>query len=222
MAETTHGSLAHSAAAHLEKSADPVQSLSGSPREIRRQGEVLVEWAHGTGAVLPHDYFDGLVKQTMQSSEHDVFYRETDLRVLKRTHPGSYGFAVASNGKHRSATPLLYFERISLMNAAFAADMRFEGVFLDGSSSYPDGRPKPSIVISQKWVEAKDELNPHPSEEEIKAFMESLGYSPLPDCLTKWKRGKVIVSDAREHNFIKSSTGLIPIDLLINKLVDCD
>ncbi len=71
-------------------------------------------------------------------------------------------------------------------------------------------------------IEAQDEHNPHPSEEEIKGFMESLGYTPLQDCVTKWKKDRVIVSDAREHNFIKSATGLIPIDLLINKLVDCD
>ncbi len=222
MAETTYGSLALAAAAHLAKSADTVQSLSGSPTEIRRQGEVLVEWAQLYRAVLPENYLVGLEKNQMQSSEHEVFYRTSDLRVIKRTHPGAYGFAVSSNGKHRAATPLLYLERLLLMNAAFDADMRLEGVLVDGVNTYDDGSPKPSIVISQNWIQAQDEQAPHPSEAEIKEFMESLGFSRLPDCITKWKKDRLIVSDAREHNFIKSVAGLIPIDLMINNLVDCD
>ncbi len=158
----------------------------------------------------------------MQSTEHDVFYRKSDRRVVKRTHPGAYGFAVSSNGKHRTATPLLYLERLLLLNAAFAAELRLEGVLLDELNTYDDGSPKPSIVISQKWIEAQDEQDPHPSEEEIKEFMESLGFSRLPDCISKWKKDRLIVSDAREHNFIKSEMGIIPIDLMINNLVDCD
>ncbi len=158
----------------------------------------------------------------MQSSEHDVYYRTSDRRVVKRTHPGAYGFAVASNGKHRPATPLLYLERLLLMNSAFAADMCMEGVWIDSLKTYNDGRPKPSIVISQKWIEAQDEQAPHPSDEEIKEFMESLGFSRLPDCISKWKMKRLVVSDTRAHNFIKSATGLIPIDLMINNLVDCD
>lgn len=222
MAETTHESLAKDASAFLAKSSSTAQSLSGSPKEIRRQSDALVEWARLSSVLLEEDYIAGLEKFQARSAEHEVFYRPSDHRAVKRTHPGSYGFAVASNGKHRAATPMLYLERLLMTNFVFDTDLRLEGVLLDKLAAYDDGFNKPSIVISQEWIDAQDEYSPYPSEQEIRDFMEGLGFCLLPDCLTKWKKDRVIVSDTREHNFIKSAVGLIPIDLMINELVNCD
>jgi hypothetical protein len=222
MAERTHESLAHNAAAYLAKSSITAQSLSGSPPEIRRQGLALVEWAKLSSVLLTEEYIADLDRYEARSSEHEVFYRARDNRAVKRTHPGSYGFAVASNGKHRNATPILYLERLLLMNFVFDTDLRLEGVLLDQLNLYNDGVQKPSIVVSQQWIDAQDENAPYATEQEIKNFMEGLGFSLLPDCHTKWKKDRFIVSDTREHNFIKSVRGLVPIDLLINKLIDSD
>ena len=175
-------------------------------------------WAQERCVLLAEDYFVGLEKYEKETTEHEVFYRRSDERAVKRTRPGRYGLAVGSQGKHRAATPSLYFERLQLMNQVFSTDVGLEGIYILRDS------PEPSIVTSQNWIQARDEKAPYPSEQEISAFMNSLGFVLLENAITKWRResDQIIVSDAREHNFINSVHGVFPVDLLINRLIICD
>jgi hypothetical protein len=93
-----------------------VESLSGSPQEIRRQSDCLVEWAQEQDVVLPSTHTDGLEKREASTSEHEVFLRVSDNRVIKCTFPGTFGYAHGPNNKQRRATPLYYLRRLELMN----------------------------------------------------------------------------------------------------------
>jgi hypothetical protein len=219
MATTTHGSLAEDAAAHLGKNANTVESVSGSPKEIRRQADCLVEWARERSVLLTDAYTAGLKKREETTSEHEVFIRDSDKRAVKCTYPGCFGYANGPNGRTRSATPLFYLHRLELMNQVFGDDSRLEGVAF-GKPHFGDEEGKrPYIVISQAWVDAADENFPHPSEEEIEGFMVSLGFKRLEDSCYRWHRefDGIFVSDTKVDNFIKSHKGVVPIDLLISK-----
>ncbi len=75
-----------------------------------------------------------------------------------------------------------------------------------------------SLVFSQPWIEAADASNPYPSEEEISSLMKSLGFSELPSSFYGWKHEDgTIVLDAKPDNFIRSESGIIPIDLQITR-----
>jgi len=105
----------------------------------------------------------------------------------------------------------------NLLNRIFGSDLRLEGVLLGKPDT--NDHCMPSIVVSQMWVLAKNEKDPHPSEEEVSYFMKRMEFAPLEYTTTKWYSAveHVIVSDARIYNFITSEAGVIPIDLLINK-----
>jgi hypothetical protein len=62
-------------------------------------------------------------------------------------------------------------------------------------------------------------LTPHPSEEEIKEFMELLGFAEVKGSYFGWfkQQGKIQVIDARPDNFIKTENGVIPVDLVISE-----
>lgn len=221
MAIRAQESLAANAAAQLAKNEDTVASLSGSPSEIKRQAGFLVEWAEKQGVLLPDDHAAGLEKIEVPSTEHDVFNRVSDRRVVKCTHPGSFGYINDQlNGRARRATPLAYLRRLELMNEVFGDDLIFEGVALGAiKHGCTDGR-MPYIVISQSWIDAIDENSPEPPEKEIADFMESLGFNRVKDSCLQWyrKTDGIIVSDAKPLNFIKSHHGVIPIDLQISRI----
>jgi hypothetical protein len=218
MANTTHANLAEEAAAFIAESESANESLGGSGEEIRRQSDRLVYWANQKGAILQDDYTAGLERLEYDSSEHVVFYREADNRAVKRTFPGFFGYAHGLNGKLRPATPLFYLQRWLLMNHEFPTDIRLEGVGI-GSPRFTGVREKePYMVISQHWIEAIDENNPYPSEEQIAERMSFLGFRQSEDSYKRWFRDsdRILISDAKENNFIFSHDGPIPIDLLIS------
>src|SRR5215472_2402824 len=147
LASSAHGNLTSDAIAFLGRSANPTESLSSSPREIRRQADELVDWATEKGLVLSDNHFVGLQKQELPTTEHEVFYRAADHRAVKRTYPGAYGFAHGPKGKRRRATPLYYLERLELMNRVFGSDFRVEGIGLGKPQSSTDEEKRPYIVI---------------------------------------------------------------------------
>jgi hypothetical protein len=219
MAITTHEGLAAEATAYLGKSASANEGLSGSQKEIRRQADYLVEWALSRGVLLTVAYIADLKRHPGETSEHVVFYRETDNRAVKSTYPGSFGFAIGPNGKTRSATPLYYLRRLELMNREFDADLRLEGIVLGRPRFGIEDGDRPSIVVSQGWIEAIDANSPHPSEQEISDYMAKLGFARLEYSTTKWRRESdgIMVFDTKVDNFINSPAGPVPIDLLVGE-----
>ncbi len=75
------------------------------------------------------------------------------------------------------------------------------------------------MVISQPWYEAPSWDNPHPTEEEIDAFMESLGFAKTAFVQYGWEKPieGLLVVDARPDNFMNTKNGIVPIDLVINQ-----
>ena len=137
---------------------------------------------------------------------------------MKRTYPGRFGSAHGPKGRMRPATPLFYLHRLDLTRELFDVDMRLEGVGVYQQSS--NAEKKPYMVISQEWVDAANESQPSPSEAEIAEFMTSLGFTLLEDSVFRWRRTRlgesaVLVSDSKPDNFIKTRTGVVPIDLIV-------
>jgi hypothetical protein len=105
------------------------------------------------------------------------------------------------------------------MNREFDSDLRFEGVILTKSLLLFATGEHPCIVISQPWHRPADPNHPHPSQDEIKEFMKSLGFAEVQGSYFGWckNQGKIRVVDARSDNFIKTEIGVIPIDLVIGE-----
>ncbi len=219
MVSTTHGNLAEDAAAHLAKSASATESLSGDPKEIDRQATCLVEWARKRNVILTDAHTADLERHQSTTAEHETFYRASDNRAVKRTYPGTFGVTNDPKGKQHHATPLFYLRRLGLMNYVFRSDLRLEGIAFGKSPFIGEQGERPCAVISQPWIDAVDENNPHPSKAEIATFMESLSFSSLEGSYFGWRRKKegITIIDARPDNFIKSTEGVVPIDLVISQ-----
>jgi hypothetical protein len=219
MAKKTHGDLAADAAAYLAGSADPTSCFGGDTKEIDRQAVCLIKWARSKNAILGDDYTSSLERHSGVSAEHEVFFRESDDRVVKRTYPGTFGISDDPKGKQHHATPMFYLRRLELMNQIFGADLRVEGVSFGTSLLISAKGEQPSLVVSQPWIRAANPKQPHPTPTEIREFMESLGFTELMDAYYGWHRksDNLTVLDARPDNFVLSAVGVIPIDLVISQ-----
>ena len=219
MARKAHGDLAADAAAYLTRSADPVKGFGGDTQEIDRQAACLVEWARAKKVVLTDAYTSGLERHLGVSAEHEVFFREADNRVVKRTYSGTFGITDDPKGKQRHATPMFYLRRLALMNQVLGSDLRLEGIYLGKSLLLGQQGEQPSMVISQPWIRAATPLQPHPIETEIREFMEALGFTQLKNAYYGWYResDRISIVDARPDNFILSAVGVVPIDVVISQ-----
>ncbi len=219
MARPAHGSLTADAAAHLARSGYTVEGFGGGTPEIDRQAGCLIEWARLRGVLLTEAHFTRLKKHESATAEHEVFFRDSDNRVVKRTYPGTFGVTPEAKGRQQHATPLFYLHRLDLMNRVFHSDLRMEGITLGTSLLIGAQGIHASVVISQPWIRAADPRRPHPSLREIGDFMKSLGFVPLVASYHGWYRGtdETTVLDARPDNFIKSPVGVVPIDLVVSQ-----
>jgi hypothetical protein len=105
------------------------------------------------------------------------------------------------------------------MNQVLGAGLRLEGISFGKSLLLGQQGEQPSIVISQPWIRAANPQQPHPTVTEIKEFMESLDFTELKGAYYGWHRenDKVTMLDARPDNFIMSSVGVVPIDVVISQ-----
>lgn len=224
LGEKTDGRSAFATPSELEQGAPSDAGERGSPAEIDRQSVRLVEAAQRGKAILDDSHFSGLEKHPGTTAEHETFFRESDNRAVKRTYPGTFG--VRMDGKMRGSTPADYLRRVELFNEVFGADVRVEGLWFGKSQLIGQlGESRPSVVVSQPWVDAADPDKPHPSYEQIATYMQRLGFEPADNGPRKgpvmsWvrKADGVRVDDARDDNFILGSEGaVIPIDLLVSR-----
>ena len=171
--------------------------------------------------VLEDSYTEGLERYERVTTEHVVYFRSSDSRVVKCTKPGKFGLGHGPKGfygRHPDATPLFYLQRISLMNQEFPTDFRLEGVALNQSQIGNRKIFKPYLITSQRYIERTNKDHPHPSEEEVGHLMTTLGFKLIEDSHYNWFRESdgIIVTDARQRNFIISHEGIVPIDLIIS------
>ena len=99
-------------------------------RKLIEQAGCLIEWARLRGVLLTEAHFTRLKKHESATAEHEVFFRDSDNRVVKRTYPGTFGVTPEAKGRQQHATPLFYLHRLDLMNRVFHSDLRMEGITL--------------------------------------------------------------------------------------------
>jgi hypothetical protein len=168
--------------------------------------------------------FEAMPLVSDETGEHEVRFRETDRRVVKKTWPGTFGMQPEwspQGWKPGSATPLEYLRRFMLHNSLFEDDVRLEGVIVSDKPSMLIGAVGGgcSIVISQRWLVAADSQNPHPTLDEIAAYMTERGFKALPNSFFGWFREAdgVLLLDAKADNFVKTPDGILPFDLVLTR-----
>ncbi|HEX5791279.1 MAG TPA: hypothetical protein VFY13_08990, partial [Luteolibacter sp.] len=142
----------------------------------------------------------------------------------KRTWPGTCGFIPRMLGGRwisSPATPREYLFRQALQNEVFGDSIRLEAFMLCLGPSMlighaPEGL---SLVISQPWLDAADEHQPHPTEEQIAEHLLQRGFEPLLNTFFGWSNTDYgyVVLDAKPDNFIATAQGIFPIDLLMTE-----
>ncbi|HBJ83288.1 MAG TPA: hypothetical protein DDZ88_05330 [Verrucomicrobiales bacterium] len=192
----------------------------GSLAEVQVQR--LIAWAQNSQRLIAEPEFERLPLVSDETGEHEVRFHEPDRRVWKKTWPGTFGMMPEwspEGWKPAYATPLEYLERFILHNALFQDDVRLEGVVITAQppalvGAVPGGC---SMVISQRWLIAADDQNPHPIVSQISAYMQERGFKPLPDSFFGWFREDdgVIVLDAKPDNFVLTPDGILPFDLVL-------
>ncbi len=178
------------------------------------------EWARTKGCLIDDRELDSLLLISNSTSEHEVWYRALDRRVVKRTWPGFFGQVPVWKGgrlDRAPAIPAQYLERQLLQNAVFDGEVVLEGVNVSAKPSMIIGEPagQPSFVISQPFIETPEENFPTPTEEQIRMFLTEHGFESVVGSYFGWQRAEdgVAILDARRDNFILSAEGVIPIDL---------
>jgi len=193
-----------------------------NPRDERGAEEALRVWGRESGHALADSFFSELELVSNTTSEAEVFYNPADNRAWKRTWPGAFGFVPREHSPFDwKASPASVSElliRLGLQNEIFLDDIQIEGTFESYGPLMIIGQKTNgvSLVFSQPWIEAENPDAPYPSEEEIRTLMKALGFSAIPAAFYGWKHDDgTIVLDAKPDNFIKSKSGIIPIDLQI-------
>lgn len=173
-------------------------------------------WANEHGKLILDHYFHELGVISDSTSEHKVYFRQSDRRAVKKTWAGVYGqVPVPKDGKleRTNASPVEYLLRMSLQIDVFGSDLRLEGVYISEEPSMIIGQPsrQPSFVISQSWLDKEGIA----TNEGISAYLTEEGFREVPGSYFGWYRPAdgVVIVDAKPDNFIKTAAGLVPIDL---------
>ena len=201
------------AASAIEQRVGKAPGASRSAQD-EREKQALVQYTQELGKIHPSCFLDGLPKTNEPSTEHDVFFRRSDQRVVKVTKLGLYGFIVVGlDGERIHATPVEYFQRMALYTRVFDDDVRFEGVILVGKKKYP------CIVTSQPFVVARSMMLPYPMDEDIAEYMQRLRFTKNVRAEVAWKRESdgVECFDCKPANYIMTKKGAVPIDIIIRQ-----
>jgi len=135
-------------------------------------------------------------------SEHEVW--SDGEWVIKATLPGAFG---RRWGSRRFALFSEYLERLTLTRAVFALNWEFMGLALEMN--------RIRILTRQPFFKGVA-----PTKEEITTFMEAFGFIQKQHRFGDFwlMSGKdILVYDAEPGNFVKTSAGLVPIDLIMQK-----
>jgi hypothetical protein len=209
--------LGERAALALEQSAGAGQGIGAV-----EEAACLRRWSQIEGVLIAEPDWLSLDLITNATAEHEVRYRLKDHRAVKRTWPDTYGMVpefLLGAWRPQPATPRQYLLRQALQNELFDDSIRLEGTMEGLGPSMIIGQPAGglSLVISQAWLNARDPSDPHPSESEIAGLLEERGFSRLAGSFFGWEDSDagLIILDAKADNFISTTHGILPIDLLL-------
>ncbi len=212
--------LGEQAARALEQGSGPGEGLGAMEEE-----SILQRWAEESGCLIPLSDLAPHRVVSNQTSEHEVRYRESDHRAVKRTWPGMFGFVPtkgAAGWMPSPAKPSEYLLRQALQNELFGDEIRLEGAILDQGQSMIMGRASAglSLVISQPWLDAADPSEPHPTDHQVRNYLQARGFEPLFGSFFGWHVSElgIVVLDAKNDNFVATELGIFPIDLQIAQI----
>jgi hypothetical protein len=155
---------------------------------------------HGDKVVVMH------LPQIAEGSEHRVYLHAGSARVFKATRPGLFGESYfIQNEKifQKNCRPLEYLARLRLWKHLFGSAPKAHGVTSAGQ-----------IVSSHEFITG--EL---PSQDEVDPFLIRAGFSPIRQKYWLWQKVyprhhlRVELGDARDENFVKTPSGIVPIDV---------
>jgi len=207
------------AAAFLRRSEGADRRGAEGAQRSRSGLQLIEEWARAKGCLIDEREFGSLTLLSNSTSEHEVWYRESDGCAVKRTWPGFFGqVPVWKKGTvdRSPAEPSQYLERQRLQNEIFDGCTVLEGVCVSSKPSMIIGESsgQPAFVISQPFIRAANRESATPTEPQIADFMLAHGFESVPGSYFGWQRVSdgVVILDARRDNFILSAEGVIPID----------
>lgn len=210
-----------------EQAARALEQGIGAGKGFRAMEEesILQRWAEESGCLIPEDVWSGYRLISNQTSEHEVRYRIGDHRAVKRTWPGMFGFVPGKSGgawMPQPATAGEYLLRQALQNEIFGDSIELEGAMFSKAPSMLIGQPSGglSLIVSQPWLDAADENEPHPTDEQVADHMMERGFRPLIVSFYGWQCEELglVVLDAKTDNFIATELGILPIDLQITEI----
>ena len=174
------------------------------------QREALIRWAIDKG-VRPESFPLNALEPIRPGAEHSVYYDRVAAKVVKITHPGSFGWSTADEGL--KATPLEYLDRLAWQNRLFSDKIRIVAVVGD--------KRVIKVVTSQPYIFELDEA-PDITLDEIDQFFESRHFKKVslnPDAPWFFNSDlEIAVGDGHPGNFIRNVSGeIVPIDLVIGK-----
>lgn len=170
---------------------------------IARERAWLVDWVE----CCPHTVEkEEVLSKLDEGSEHIVYLGADGEHVLKLTKAGVYGdyyFLQEGRVHQRCCTPGDYLLRLEMVEMTF------------GFAAQPIGvTPFGQIVTLQRFVSGDI-----PSQSEVDAFLRSAGIEPVKQSCWLWRKldpdGQMDfwIGDARADNFVKTATGIVPIDI---------
>lgn len=172
------------------------------------QRKALIRWAVFSNRLLESDFLDAF-ERFPPGTEHEIFYDEVNALAIKATHPGLSGWTQADDG--RQATILEYLNRLAWHRHLFGFSIRILGVIT------PEAQMR--IVTSAPWVSEKVLSDRTIDQDEILAYLQSLGFTTVPEREFMYfhQALRVFIGDAHPGNFIKSDGVIIPVDLMIHE-----
>jgi hypothetical protein len=147
--------------------------------------------------------------QIAEGSEHRVFLDAERALVYKATRPGQFGESYyLDEGKvfQKNCMPIEYLARLRLWRFVFGSAPASLGMTSIGQ-----------FVTSHEFITG--EL---PTQNEVDTFLKEVGFTPIRQQYWLWKkvyrpthlfRLEVEIGDARDENFVKTQSGIVPIDI---------
>ena len=209
---TTSRSSLSALVAQLKESCEAVARFQGGHTCYREEFAIFREYALSNDLFLDKAPSELTAPPDEEGNEHQVWYREEDVRFIKATWPDHFGMLVIyRHDEDPQASPIAYLERWHLHNRLFGDSVEFIGVL-----DTPNGL---RMIISQPAIEG----NPATPQQINQFFLES-----------GWKKFKVagdvayfdpeqslVVSDTHRGNIILMKNGMLaPIDLRVQALSD--
>jgi hypothetical protein len=146
-----------------------------------------------------------------EGSEHRVYLDADNARVLKATKPGVFGerYYIREDKVHQAnCRPLEYLARLLFWKQLFGSAPTALGI-----------TQAAQIISSHEFITG--EL---PSQAEVDSFLKDAGFAPIKQRFWLWekeyrplrkttRRLIIRLGDARDENFVKTNSGIVPIDI---------